>query len=174
VYVGEGETVRLLLHFEHEEGRYMIHCHNLSHEDHDMMTQYQVGHHDVDCDSINTCPPTRGTPDDFESADPDEVLEAYEKLLEEQARAAEELAGTPPSTPPTGTGTTGGTTQVDTGTTPAPAPAAPTTSAPPAAPTTSAPPRRSATTTAPTPTTTPAPTPAPTPATATPTRRRTR
>ena len=43
--------------FEHEEGRYMIHCHNLSHEDHDMMTQYQVGHHDIDCDSINTDPP---------------------------------------------------------------------------------------------------------------------
>jgi spore coat protein A len=42
VYIGEGETVRLLLHFEHEEGRYMIHCHNLSHEDHDMMTHYQV------------------------------------------------------------------------------------------------------------------------------------
>src|SRR3712207_8129581 len=51
VYVGEGETVRLLLHFEHEEGRYMIHCHNLSHEDHDMMTQYQVGHHDIDWES---------------------------------------------------------------------------------------------------------------------------
>jgi hypothetical protein len=57
VYVGEGETVRLLMRFEHEEGRYMIHCHNLSHEDHDMMTQYQVGHHDIDCDSINTEPP---------------------------------------------------------------------------------------------------------------------
>src|SRR5919107_24671 len=171
VYVGEGETVRLLLHFEHEEGRYMIHCHNLSHEDHDMMTQYQVGHHDIDCDSINTCPPTRGTPDDFESADPDEVLKAYEKALEEQAKAAEEAAeqaaeSTPPA-PTTDPGTTGGTTQVGTVTTTAPAPAAPTTSTPPAAPTTSAPARRGATTT-----TTPAP--APTPATATPTRRRSR
>jgi spore coat protein A, manganese oxidase len=171
VYVGEGEIVRLLLHFEHEEGRYMIHCHNLSHEDHDMMTQYQVGHHDIDCDSINTCPPTRGTPDDFESADPDEVLKAYEKALEEQAKAAEEAAEeaaeTTPPAPTTDTGTTGGTTQVGTVTTTAPAPAAPTTSTPPAAPTTSAPARRGATTT-----TTPAP--APTPATATPTRRRTR
>ena len=101
----------------------MIHCHNLSHEDHDMMTQYQVGHHDIDCDSINTCPPTRGTPDDFESADPDEVLKAYEKALEEQAEvaeeAAEQLAETPPPAPPTGTGTsaTGTTGTGTTGTT---------------------------------------------------------
>jgi FtsP/CotA-like multicopper oxidase with cupredoxin domain len=56
VYVGEEETVRLLMKFEHEDGRYMIHCHNLSHEDHDMMIQYQVGHHDIDCDAINSCP----------------------------------------------------------------------------------------------------------------------
>jgi FtsP/CotA-like multicopper oxidase with cupredoxin domain len=57
VYIAEGETVRLLMKFEHEDGRYMIHCHNLSHEDHDMMLQYQVGHHDIDCDSINSSPP---------------------------------------------------------------------------------------------------------------------
>lgn len=43
VYVGEGETVRLLMKFEHHRGRYMIHCHNLPHEDHDMMTQFSVG-----------------------------------------------------------------------------------------------------------------------------------
>ena len=24
-------------------GRYMVHCHNLPHEDHDMMAQFQVG-----------------------------------------------------------------------------------------------------------------------------------
>jgi FtsP/CotA-like multicopper oxidase with cupredoxin domain len=59
VYVGENETVRLLMRFEHEDGRYMIHCHNLSHEDHDMMFQYMVGHHDIDCDSINSDPPKR-------------------------------------------------------------------------------------------------------------------
>jgi hypothetical protein len=35
----------------------MIHCHNLSHEDHDMMFQYMVGHHDIDCDSIRSAPP---------------------------------------------------------------------------------------------------------------------
>ena len=43
VYVGEGETVRLIMRFEHQIGRYMMHCHNLPHEDHDMMTQFEVG-----------------------------------------------------------------------------------------------------------------------------------
>ncbi|KQQ80929.1 multicopper oxidase domain-containing protein [Arthrobacter sp. Leaf137] len=43
VYVGEGETVRLVMKFEHQRGRYMIHCHNLPHEDHDMMAQFSVG-----------------------------------------------------------------------------------------------------------------------------------
>jgi len=41
VYVGEGETVRLLMRFE-GRGKYMMHCHNLVHEDHDMMTQFEV------------------------------------------------------------------------------------------------------------------------------------
>jgi FtsP/CotA-like multicopper oxidase with cupredoxin domain len=44
VYVGENETVELLMRFEPQaRGRYMIHCHNLTHEDHDMMTQFRVG-----------------------------------------------------------------------------------------------------------------------------------
>jgi hypothetical protein len=44
VYVGENERIDLLMHFRPEDhGRYMIHCHNLSHEDHDMMTQFRVG-----------------------------------------------------------------------------------------------------------------------------------
>jgi FtsP/CotA-like multicopper oxidase with cupredoxin domain len=43
VYVGEAETVRLLMKFEYQTGRYMMHCHNLPHEDHDMMTQFEVG-----------------------------------------------------------------------------------------------------------------------------------
>jgi FtsP/CotA-like multicopper oxidase with cupredoxin domain len=42
-YVGEGETVRVVAKFGPHEGKYMIHCHNLVHEDHDMMTQYRVG-----------------------------------------------------------------------------------------------------------------------------------
>jgi FtsP/CotA-like multicopper oxidase with cupredoxin domain len=60
VYIGEGETVRLLMKFGPEHGRYMIHCHNLSHEDHDMMTQFQVGEHDADCDPVNAAKPTYG------------------------------------------------------------------------------------------------------------------
>jgi FtsP/CotA-like multicopper oxidase with cupredoxin domain len=43
VYVGEGETVRMVAKFGPHEGRYMIHCHNLVHEDHDMMAQFRVG-----------------------------------------------------------------------------------------------------------------------------------
>jgi FtsP/CotA-like multicopper oxidase with cupredoxin domain len=43
VYVGESEKVRVIMKFEHQVGRYMMHCHNLVHEDHDMMVQFQVG-----------------------------------------------------------------------------------------------------------------------------------
>jgi|tagenome__1003787_1003787.scaffolds.fasta_scaffold20972251_2 spore coat protein A len=42
-YVGENETVRVVARFGPQVGRYMIHCHNLVHEDHDMMVQFQVG-----------------------------------------------------------------------------------------------------------------------------------
>ena len=50
MYLGEGETVHLLVKFTEpggdptvQGGRYMVHCHNLPHEDHDMMGQFQVG-----------------------------------------------------------------------------------------------------------------------------------
>jgi spore coat protein A, manganese oxidase len=43
VYVGEGETVRVIAKFGPRRGKYMMHCHNLVHEDHDMMTQFEVG-----------------------------------------------------------------------------------------------------------------------------------
>ena len=43
VYVGEGETVRVIMKFGPHRGRYMVHCHNLVHEDHDMMAQFAVG-----------------------------------------------------------------------------------------------------------------------------------
>jgi FtsP/CotA-like multicopper oxidase with cupredoxin domain len=42
-YVGEGESVRVIAKFGPQVGRYMMHCHNLVHEDHDMMVQYEVG-----------------------------------------------------------------------------------------------------------------------------------
>ena len=60
VYVGENEKVRLLIPFSHpggRHGRYMIHCHNASHEDHDMMIQFQIGAHEPDCDPLNAAPP---------------------------------------------------------------------------------------------------------------------
>lgn len=44
-YAGEGESVTVLMQFGTQpngSGRYMIHCHNLSHEDHDMMVQFEV------------------------------------------------------------------------------------------------------------------------------------
>jgi FtsP/CotA-like multicopper oxidase with cupredoxin domain len=43
VYVGENETVRVIMRFENQQGKYMMHCHNLVHEDHDMMGQFSVG-----------------------------------------------------------------------------------------------------------------------------------
>nr|MDQ4007645.1 multicopper oxidase domain-containing protein [Actinomycetota bacterium] len=43
VYAGENETVRVIAKFGPHRGRYMLHCHNLPHEDHDMMVQFAVG-----------------------------------------------------------------------------------------------------------------------------------
>jgi spore coat protein A, manganese oxidase len=61
VYVGESETVHVLIKFTKagantvpsaldpgfKGGRYMVHCHNLPHEDHDMMAQFSVGKVDL-------------------------------------------------------------------------------------------------------------------------------
>lgn len=67
VYVGENETVRVAMRFagpsagegwSAPRGRYMMHCHNLVHEDHDMMMQFSVGDpaHDPECDPITGDP----------------------------------------------------------------------------------------------------------------------
>jgi FtsP/CotA-like multicopper oxidase with cupredoxin domain len=37
------ETVRVVAKFAPHRGKYMMHCHNIVHEDHDMMTQFEVG-----------------------------------------------------------------------------------------------------------------------------------
>ena len=42
-YVGENEEVRVIARFGPHRGRYMMHCHNVVHEDHDMMHQFEVG-----------------------------------------------------------------------------------------------------------------------------------
>src|SRR3712207_361401 len=75
VYVGEGETIDVLVHYAmapkaypdgrstgkagatgDRGGRYMIHCHNLSHEDHDMMGQFFVAAADGSEDLSNGAP----------------------------------------------------------------------------------------------------------------------
>jgi FtsP/CotA-like multicopper oxidase with cupredoxin domain len=43
VYLGENETVRVLIKLGPSLGRYMMHCHNLVHEDHDVIVRFEVG-----------------------------------------------------------------------------------------------------------------------------------
>ncbi len=62
VYCGEDETVEVLMKFGPHRGKYMIHCHNLPHEDHDMMVQFSVGLRDDvpdEHDPIAADPPVR-------------------------------------------------------------------------------------------------------------------
>jgi spore coat protein A, manganese oxidase len=42
VAVPPGEDARVVARFGGHRGRYLIHCHNLEHEDHDMMARYDV------------------------------------------------------------------------------------------------------------------------------------
>jgi FtsP/CotA-like multicopper oxidase with cupredoxin domain len=56
VYLGENEMVRVIMKFDNQQGRYMMHCHNLVHEDHDMMAQFIVGTEPPDCDPIGADP----------------------------------------------------------------------------------------------------------------------
>src|SRR3712207_2135414 len=51
----------VIMKFENQRGKYMMHCHNLVHEDHDMMTQFSVGddggqHHPVHADPCKKLP----------------------------------------------------------------------------------------------------------------------
>jgi spore coat protein A len=59
-YLGENETVSVLMQFTtgdgNDGGRYMTHCHNLVHEDNDMMIQFAVGDIDTN-DPINSDKP---------------------------------------------------------------------------------------------------------------------
>ncbi len=50
VYTGEAEKVRVIMKFGPHRGKYMVHCHNLVHEDHDMMGQFSVGLAPTDVD----------------------------------------------------------------------------------------------------------------------------
>lgn len=42
VLVMPGETVRVIVPFENNTGKFVFHCHNLEHEDDGMMLQYQL------------------------------------------------------------------------------------------------------------------------------------
>ena len=42
VVVGPDETVRVLVRFRDFTGKYLLHCHNLSHEDHAMMARWDI------------------------------------------------------------------------------------------------------------------------------------
>lgn len=57
VYVGEGDTIRIITRFGPHVGRYMFHCHNTTHEDHDMMHQFRVGPLGAGPDPITAAPP---------------------------------------------------------------------------------------------------------------------
>ncbi len=74
IYTGENEVVELLIKFGPHRGRYMIHCHNLPHEDHDMMVQFSVGlgPDDVDeHDPIGADPAKLDDDDDRRGKSPD-------------------------------------------------------------------------------------------------------
>jgi spore coat protein A, manganese oxidase len=58
VYLGEGETVRVIARFGPKQGKYMVHCHNTVHEDHDMMIAFQAGEGGADPMSV----PARNLP----------------------------------------------------------------------------------------------------------------
>jgi flagellar biosynthesis/type III secretory pathway protein FliH len=84
--------VRVIAKFGPHEGRYMIHCHNLVHEDHDMMVQFQVGENREDNDP-RLADPCKDMPDpDFEDEALEEQREAADEAAEEARRAAEEAA----------------------------------------------------------------------------------
>ena len=40
--VGELEEVRVLMRFRDFKGKYVMHCHNLTHEDHGMMMRWDI------------------------------------------------------------------------------------------------------------------------------------
>jgi hypothetical protein len=48
---------------KHEGGRYMVHCHNLVHEDHDMMVQFAVGDLENNDPITSDAPVVENTPE---------------------------------------------------------------------------------------------------------------
>ena len=52
-YLGENEEVRIVGKFGPHAGRFMFHCHNLVHEDHDMMRGFQVSNNSTNPSSVD-------------------------------------------------------------------------------------------------------------------------
>jgi FtsP/CotA-like multicopper oxidase with cupredoxin domain len=42
-YMDEGADIEVVVQFGPHKGKYMMHCHNIVHEDHDMMRSFEVG-----------------------------------------------------------------------------------------------------------------------------------
>jgi FtsP/CotA-like multicopper oxidase with cupredoxin domain len=42
IRLAEGDDIRVIIRFDGYRGRYLLHCHNLEHEDHDMMARFDV------------------------------------------------------------------------------------------------------------------------------------
>jgi spore coat protein A len=57
VSVGERTRVRLIAKFENHPGRFAYHCHNLDHEDNEMMRQFQTVHDPASCVVDGVCGP---------------------------------------------------------------------------------------------------------------------
>jgi FtsP/CotA-like multicopper oxidase with cupredoxin domain len=72
-FLGENETVRIIVKFEIQRGYYMVHCHNLPHEDHDMMVQFRVGE-DLDPDPNDPVHAAPALPDRLPRDDSDAFL----------------------------------------------------------------------------------------------------
>ena len=54
--------MRVIMKFGPHLGRYMMHCHNLVHEDHDMMVQFEVGQGGPDPIQTDPARPLPGPP----------------------------------------------------------------------------------------------------------------
>jgi spore coat protein A, manganese oxidase len=61
-YVGEVETVEVVARFGPNRGKYMMHCHNVEHEDVDMMIQWEIGQGGPDPMSAPAQPWSSGIP----------------------------------------------------------------------------------------------------------------
>jgi spore coat protein A, manganese oxidase len=61
-YVGGNESLRVVMKFGPHQGRYMQHCHNTVHEDHDMMRALQVGTDSRNPASISPAKPLPAPP----------------------------------------------------------------------------------------------------------------